>query len=115
MDVSNSYRFTGYVKNSAWHQERETRLTVTLQNKPQCTFYDLPVSVKVLEYMKITLGPWCSDSDKASFMTRIKNAVSDQFLRKQIMSHISLSSFRGLVKLKCHCDKCTKKFTSVEK
>ena len=47
---------TGYVKNSAWEHERETRLSITLSRNVG-EYIDIPLNKEMLENMQIAIGP----------------------------------------------------------
>ena len=92
---------TGYVKNSAWEHERETRLSITLSRNVG-EYIDIPLTEDMLKNMQIAIGPRSTlniDSLKQTLsnLSEIPNSeirVSNSYYKDKNL----------LPKLRRHCD-----------
>ena len=98
--IYKSPRFSGYIKNSAWKQEAEARLVVTLKDIPNEDFF-VPIPESVLMRFEICLGPM-TDQDEDTLLSEIRQGVKSQALRNAIFEHRQECKFRGKVHLKRH-------------
>ena len=107
--VDSSYfegQLIGYVKNSAWSYENETRLMFTKDGRSR-DYVDLPVPCYILKNMQVSIGPRS---------TLTIEQVKDMIVKCQqsstncvSVSDISDSYYKccGFLKqLRRHCDKC---------
>lgn len=106
-DISLSPRFTGYLKNSAWKHEQESRLAITLRKDSQKTSLDFPLPKDFFKSIQITTGPWTSDTEFDHQKERILGAITTS-LRKDLK--ISENSFREKIQLRRHCDFCNHQY-----
>lgn len=102
-DISLSASFTGYLKNSAWKHEQESRLAITLPEETDQLFIDLPLPDNFFQSVRLTTGPWTTDTEFDRQKKRILRA-SQPSLREKLK--ISQNSFRGQIQLRRHCDLC---------
>ena len=106
-DISLSARFTGYLKNSAWKHEQESRLAITLAEETNLPFIDLPLPDNFFQSVRLTTGPWTTDTEFDRQKKRILRA-SQPSLRKKLK--ISQNSFSGQIQLRRHCDFCNHQY-----
>lgn len=107
LDISLSSRFTGYLKNSAWKHEQESRLAITLAEETNLPFIDLPLPDNFFQSVRLTTGPWTTDTEFDRQKERILRA-SQPSLREKLK--ISQNSFRGQIQLRRHCDFCNHQY-----
>ena len=111
IDISTSAEITGFIKNSAWFQEQESRLVFRTEANIGQEQIDVAVPDDVFENMQITFGPWFS-GDKIATITHVLDSTGiSSSLRENIINNTNVSDFKGKIKLRRHCNHCKCKFT----
>ena len=57
IDVRTDGSLVGFVKNSAWAYENETRLMLKIEDLSGLEYIDLPVPISLLKNMQVSIGP----------------------------------------------------------
>lgn len=92
---------TGYVKNSAWEHERETRLSITLsQNVGK--YIDISLSEDMLQEMQIAIGP--RSTLKINSLKQTLSNLSEIPTSKIRVSNSYYKEKELLFQLRRHCD-----------
>lgn len=112
VDIAKAERFTGYIKNSAWRQEFETRLVINFTNDFFDKSFDIPVPEYVFENLEITFGPWFdSDKNKSEYLSEILAQTNlCHNVKEKIINQSRNCFFQGKVELKRHCCQCLHTF-----
>ena len=92
---------TGYVKNSAWEHERETRLSITLSRNVG-EYIDIPLNKEMLENMQIAIGP--RSTLKINSLKQTLSNLSEIPTSKIRVSNSYYKDKNLLPKLRRHCD-----------
>ena len=104
IDIAQAEFFTGYVKNSAWKHESESRLMIVLKED----YVDkicIPIPESVLMRLKICLGPMVEEATEQA-LSKILKGVKSQNLQKAISQNIRRCFFQDKVHFKSICDYC---------
>jgi len=109
-DVAKAERFTGYVKNSAWKFESETRLMIVLK-EDYCKSFFIPIPESVLTSFKICLGPMVAEAAK-QVLPKILKGVRSKKLRSSVSENFRSCFFQNRVHLKHICDYCAHTYKS---
>lgn len=104
-DVAKMECFTGYIKNSAWRQEMESRMSLTFHDSLSEKYFDIPVPDYIFENMELTFGPWFKEEKNRKIKSLIPIGIVSP-LRERIISNTKMCFFQNKVQLRKSCDKC---------
>lgn len=90
-----SSSLTGYIKNSAWEYERETRIMVKLNSNRPVDHLLVNIPETVIQQFKITVCPFYNPIDYKTYLERELN-VTDPIVQ-QLTENAGISYFNGKV------------------
>ena len=71
----------GFVKNSAWSHENETRLMLTIKDVQGQDHVDIPTPSSLLRNMQVSIGP--------------RSTLTDEQVKNMMTSHLSGTEFKN--------------------